>query len=156
MFAASLSPCLTLTAPTGMGQAERREWYAAAWRALGHLPADLIRRGAQEALRTADHPNKIVPAIIAYAEPKVSERRRLLDFAPRTEAPALVAPGKSQCTAAEAAEILDQYGLRAKVDAAPDRSTPTEIKGGSDCPGKVPTAADYKRLFGIDVEVPAA
>lgn len=154
-FAGMIAPALTLTAPVGMSSADKDAWYAAAWRSLCHLPEDLIKAGCEAAARSCDHPRQIVQAVISYAEPRLGDRQRAVNFG-RPSGPALVAPGKSQCTAAEAAEILDKYGLRSKVNAAPDRSTPAEMKGGSDRPGKIPTAADYKRLFGIDVAPDAA
>lgn len=51
-------------------------WMSAAEQALKHLPADLIERGAAIALTTADHPSKIVPAIIAAVKDDLAWRKR--------------------------------------------------------------------------------
>ena len=112
-FAKALAPCLTLTAPAGMGKVERRDWFAAAFMALRHLPADAIERGAQVAQRTADHPSKIVPAIIAATREDMAWRYRM---AGRRHPVALPSPGGERCTPAEAAEILERFGLRRRID----------------------------------------
>lgn len=46
-----------------MDEDGRREWLHAAYLALEGIPLDLLQRGAKDALKTADHPSKIVPAI---------------------------------------------------------------------------------------------
>ncbi len=66
-FATELTKCLALVVPAGMDQAARREWLAAAWEVCGHLSSDLLRHGCAHAKEVADHPSKIVPAIIAEA-----------------------------------------------------------------------------------------
>ena len=62
-FAGEISPVLTLVAPTGMDRAERKTWLEAAYRALDGIPIGLLKRGADAAMRRADHPAKIVKAI---------------------------------------------------------------------------------------------
>lgn len=93
-----------------MTEEARREWLAVAWQTLKHLPADLLTAGCIEARKTADHPCKIVPAIIGYAEPRLAARKRL----ERDYPPALPASKTetNYCTPEEAAEILRQYGLK--------------------------------------------
>jgi len=59
-----LTPCLALVAPVGMTVDDRRAWFAAAIVALKGVPIALVKRGAEEALRTADHPSKIVSTIL--------------------------------------------------------------------------------------------
>lgn len=48
-----------------MDEAARRDWLAVAWNTLKDLPGDLLRIGAAKARLTADHPSRIVPAIMA-------------------------------------------------------------------------------------------
>lgn len=115
-FAKTLAPCLTLTAPVGMTESDRRDWYAAAYRALAHLPADLIERGAREALKVADHPSKIVPAIIAAAEPDLRWRQRNARLG--EPAPALPPPGPAdEKERAEVRDLMNQLAAKMKEGA---------------------------------------
>lgn len=114
-FAVELTACLALVVPVGMTEEARREWLAVAWQTLNHLPSDLLSAGCLEARKTADHPSKIVPAIIAYAEPRLRDRKRIdREYGPVTDAPRLAAP--NYVTAAEAAEILKEFGLKSNPD----------------------------------------
>lgn len=63
-FRRYLAPCLVLTAPSGMGQADQRNWLIAAGGALDGIPVDLLQFGTSEATRLADHPSKIVSTIL--------------------------------------------------------------------------------------------
>jgi hypothetical protein len=47
---------------------DKDTWYDAAYMALAHLPADVLKAAATRAMQIADHPSKIVPAIIREAE----------------------------------------------------------------------------------------
>lgn len=67
-FAEHVGPCLALTAPTGMDQAERKTWLGAAHKALAKYPANIIARAAEHAMTRADHPSKIVPLMADEAE----------------------------------------------------------------------------------------
>lgn len=67
-FIISLTPCLQLCAPVGMSVEDRDTWFDAAYLAVGHLPPNVLRRAAIRAMQTADHPSKIVPAIIREIE----------------------------------------------------------------------------------------
>ena len=85
-FFAVVGPCLALCGAVGMGEGDRREWLEAAFLAVGELPIALLERGAKAAMRTADHPSKIVPAIIAESGASLKFRRDLakpLDNGPR-------------------------------------------------------------------------
>lgn len=62
-FAALISPCLQLVAPVGMDEESQATWIEAAFVALEDIPIGPLKRGCAAALRTADHPSKIVPAI---------------------------------------------------------------------------------------------
>ena len=77
-FRNHLTACLILTAPSGMSKDDRNEWLRAAWLTIGHLPADLLKRGCEVARRTADHPSKIVPAILGDAEAEIRRRKRTI------------------------------------------------------------------------------
>lgn len=76
VFRRELVGCLALVAPAGMDSATRREWLASAWGTLREYPADLIERGCNHARRVADHPAKIVPAILAEVEDALKTRQR--------------------------------------------------------------------------------
>jgi hypothetical protein len=76
LFRDQLTACLALVAPAGMTEEARRDWLAVAWGTLRHLPADLLAAGCAEARKVADHPSKIVPIIVAYAEPRLDSRKR--------------------------------------------------------------------------------
>lgn len=89
---AELAACLALVAPTGMGEAERQQWMAAAREALRGIPADLMRRGAAYARRHADHPAKVVPCIFREVGAAWENRKRALREARRDSAPALPRP----------------------------------------------------------------
>ena len=120
-FGVELTACLALVVPVGMTEEARREWLSVAWATLKHLPSDLLAAGCIEARKTADHPSKIVPAIIGYAEPRLENRKRLERDYParplRLAAPDR--PDPNYCTPEEAAEILRQYGLKSNP-VAPD------------------------------------
>jgi len=75
-FIQALTPCLQLCAPVGMSLEDRDTWFDAAFMAIGHLPPDILRDAARAAMRKADHPAKIVPAIMAEAEDRVEMRRQ--------------------------------------------------------------------------------
>ncbi len=72
-----LTPCLALVAGSGMDTDTRRLWYNAAVRALEGMPIGLVRRGAQAAMVKADHPSKIIPAIIKEVESDWNWRKRM-------------------------------------------------------------------------------
>jgi len=63
-FANEMTPCLALTSGVGMTAADQRVWLSAAYRALDGIPIALLKRGCDAAMKTADHPSKIVPTII--------------------------------------------------------------------------------------------
>lgn len=77
-FRNELTACLALVAPVGMDENARREWLMVAWDSLRHLPTDLLRAGCRKARLIADHPAKIVPAIIAETEEDMARRTRIV------------------------------------------------------------------------------
>jgi hypothetical protein len=74
-FAGILAPLLSLVAPTGMSQDERKAWTAAAFAALSDVPHDLLRVGVSRATTSVDHPSKIIPAIRKIVDPLIAGRR---------------------------------------------------------------------------------
>jgi hypothetical protein len=91
-FASVLTPCLALVGGVGMQHAARKEWLRSAYIVLGDIPPATLQRAARAAMGVADHPSKIVPAIMAEAkalmarersiammEDGISETRRLVD-----------------------------------------------------------------------------
>ncbi len=64
----TLTPCLQLCAPVGMGSDDKDTWFEAAYVALSDYPADKIREAARKAMGTADHPSKVIPAIVREIE----------------------------------------------------------------------------------------
>lgn len=109
-FGVELTACLVLVAPVGMTEEARREWLSVAWQTLRHLPSDLLAAGCIEARKTADHPCKIVPTIIEYAEPRYRDRKRISRDYP-VDVPMLERPSPNYCTPAEARQILKEFGL---------------------------------------------
>ena len=75
-FIQAVTPCLHLCAPVGMSLEDRDTWFDAAYMAIGHLPPDILRDAARDAMRKADHPAKIVPTIMAEAEERMEMRRQ--------------------------------------------------------------------------------
>jgi len=106
-FRDELTKCLALVVPAGMDEEGRAEWLAVAWETIGHLPADLLRIGCAHARKVADHPAKIVPAIIAETRELLAQRRRNAQ-PDRTEAPQLES---RRCTPMAAEEILKEFKL---------------------------------------------
>ena len=76
-FAGEITPCLELTAPTGMDGQARRMWLNAAYKALDGIPIALLKRGAAAALAKADHPSKIVPTIMKEIGEDWAWRKRM-------------------------------------------------------------------------------
>ena len=81
-FAAAITPCLQLVAPMGMDAESQDAWLEAAFVALRGIPFALLRRGAQAAMAKADHPSKIVPAILAEVREDWEWRKRHADPLP--------------------------------------------------------------------------
>lgn len=119
-FRNELAACLALVVPVGMTEEARREWLAVAWATLKHLPSDLLAAGSAEARKTCDHPSKIVPAIIGYAEERLEARKRIArEYG--APSPSLAPPATDYCTPEQAAEIMKEFGLKSNP-VAPDKS----------------------------------
>ncbi len=80
-FIQSLTPCLQLCAPVGMSVEDRDTWFDAAFMAIGHLPPDILKSSALKAMQIADHPSKIVPAIMKESEDWLALRRGAARYA---------------------------------------------------------------------------
>lgn len=117
-FATELVPCLSLTSGVGMKAEDQRIWLNAAYKALADVPLDLLQRGCAAAMRTADHPSKIVPAIRAEVDSamqgiRASERayRAIFQGTEHDDRKALPAPGGETLTPDEAADICKRFGV---------------------------------------------
>lgn len=113
-FIAELTPCLELVAPVGMDEDSRYTWFNAAARALDGIPIALLKRGAAAAMAKADHPSKIVPAIMAEVSKDWDWRRRHASHCPP---PAFEQPAREigEEERAEVAALMD--GLVRKLSA---------------------------------------
>lgn len=114
-FAAELVPCLALTSGVGMSATDQRAWLNAAYKALDGIPIALLKRGAIAAMEKADHPSKIVPAIMAEVRETWAWRRNNAT-APRPLA--LPAPVETEEERAERLEVAALMGGLAKRLAA--------------------------------------
>lgn len=135
-FRDALAPCLALASGATMTAEVRREWLVAAYAALGHLPQDLIERGAKVAMHSADHPSKIVPAIVqevgaAYASRKRSQYGDGKLCPPVDDRPA----PEPYVSKEEAAAIMAEFGLKSEPKAyekrhlgPPRHPTPEELE----------------------------
>lgn len=113
-FRNELTACLALVAPVGMDEQARTEWLSVAWETLKHLPADLLAIGCRKAREIADHPSKIVPAIIAETNESMAKRRdtartiwQTIPATHRIEEP-------DRCTPEQAKAILKEFGLASR------------------------------------------
>ncbi len=116
-FATEIVPCLSLTSGVGMKGEDQRIWLNAAYKALADVPLDLLQRGCAAAMKTADHPSKIVPAIRAEVDAalqaaRASERTyRAIFQGSNVERSALPAPGGERLTTDEADAICRRFGV---------------------------------------------
>ncbi len=147
-FITTLLPCLQLVAPVGMDEDSQDTWFEAARIALDGIPIGLLQRGAEAAMQKADHPSKVVPAIMVEISEAWARRRRLAAPAVGVQTPAL--PKPDRCTPAEAAEIIERFKIGRGAGPVRDASRPVSVPGASGAPSRKPTRADYIRLFGID------
>jgi hypothetical protein len=120
-----------------MTEEARREWLLVAWETLKHLPADLLAMGCRKARETADHPSKIVPAILADTRDMLERRRNHVhESAPVRQLPA---PRPQPVPPEVTAAIKAEFGLgTSEVSETRHIGTP-----------KMPTRADYIAL-GVD------
>lgn len=110
-FFASVAPCLTLAAGVGMSPDDQDAWMEAAYQALDGIPIALLERGAEAAMRSADHPSKIIPAIMAEIGESWRWRR---EYRASTSAQPVAEPAEAtedRCTPEQARAILKEFGL---------------------------------------------
>ncbi|SEM54592.1 hypothetical protein SAMN05192583_0578 [Sphingomonas gellani] len=134
-------------------------WLEAATIVLADVPADLLRKGAAVAMKSADHHSKVVPAIMAEVQ-----RLRANDLhvarvwqGADNRPEALPAPGSERPNAAELDEIckrfsVGRYANNRAATSSPHAPAQVPTNADPDRPCRAPTAEDYKRLFGIDPE----
>ena len=147
-FITTLLPCLQLVAPVGMDEDSQDTWFEAARIALDGIPIGLLQRGAEAAMQKADHPSKVVPAIMAEISEAWARRKRLAAPVADVQSPAL--PEPDRCTPAEAAKIIERFKIGRSAGPVRDPSRPVPVPGATGAPSRKPTRADYIRLFGID------
>lgn len=102
-FARIVGPLLTMTAPTGMTQDERKAWAHAASMMLSDLTIGELTDAVRDAAKTADHPSKIVPAIRKALE---GQYRYVPLHRPITPEP-IALPRKDVQAEAEQAEVAE-------------------------------------------------
>jgi len=109
---ALLSRALALVGSAGMSADDREEWLAAACIKLSGIPEDLLSQGINHATSVADHPAKIIPAIMAEVQESWERRKRL--SRPVTPSYAELAPPREQfdyCSPEAAAAIRKEFGI---------------------------------------------
>lgn len=75
---AKLSSLLTLSAGSGFSEDDRAEWLVAATDATKGIPADILDVAFKVARAKADHPSKIIPAMMACFQGPWAARRAAL------------------------------------------------------------------------------
>ena len=114
-FAAEMVPCLALTSGIGMSSEDQRNWLNAAYKALDGIPIALLKRGATAAMGKADHPSKIVPAIMAEIGEAWQRRKRLSQGRPQPALPAPIETAEEKAERIEVAKLME--GLVRKLSA---------------------------------------
>jgi hypothetical protein len=130
-FRRELTACLVLCAPSGMSGDDRKEWLRVAWATLRDIPADLLAIGCAAARKEADHPAKIVPAIMREVD-AMWQRRRARRATTATEwderlqqdtrpAVAVATPAQIEAIKAEVGLVTQPFGEVAKPLPGPAR-----------------------------------
>jgi len=149
-FKRLVAPTLSLVAPAGMSEQDAAAWLATAADTLRGMPADLLEVGCRAAREKADHPSKIMPAIMGTVK-RIWDARRA-DLA-RLDLIDRVARGErvrrpwepetfdeaSRCSPEQTAAIAAEYGF-----ASPEQVV-REAK-------PMPTVEDYMRETNISRE----
>jgi len=107
-----LSQALALVGSAGMSADDREEWLAAACIKLADVPADLLAEGIDYASSVADHPAKIIPAIMAEVTESWERRKRLAR--PITPSHLSIEPPREEfeyCSPEAAAAIRKEFGI---------------------------------------------
>lgn len=144
-FQSFLEPVLDLTAPSGMGRADRGKWVKAAILMLAQIPRDLLAAGCRHAMTSCDHPSKIVPEILKSVRPQWDARKarvreiEAIAHAAEHGLSTEIADGfdyTTVCSPERAREIRKEFGIYDKND---DDPKPRKHKGRA----KLPSRADY-------------
>jgi len=116
-----LLACLTLVAPSGMTAEDRNAWVRVARQTLKGMPADLLKRGCDEARKRCRFASEIVPLIFETVEAAWESRQRLAEWDAARERnkhlPRIERKAPDYITPEEAAEILREVGLKPKCAA---------------------------------------
>lgn len=126
-FATELVPCLALVGGAGMNVDARREWLNAAFKALHGIPIRLLQRGAQAAMAKADHPSKIVPAILAEVQGDWNWRRNYVKPSNIGDMP--TTPRVPESERKEVAALFDQLLKRLEGGRDSDASLAEDPQG---------------------------
>lgn len=156
-FISIITPCFSLVAPVGMTGEAQDIWLESATIALADIPVDLLRAGTKAAMSTADHPSKIVPAIIKEVDRLRASHNRTAsnrvwegaDNAPNV----LPAPGGERPTSDEVDAICKQFSVgrySKAADVTTGRPAPMSLDPNRPC--RKPTRADYLAM-GISPDV---
>jgi hypothetical protein len=109
----ALTSALVLVAPAGFTEGDRRAWLTSAMMTLEGIPDDLLDAGVAAARMVADHPSKIIPAIMEEIRDRWDKRADNLHLP--SDAPRLSPPPKQDfvpCTPEQAEAIIKEFGLR--------------------------------------------
>lgn len=116
-FAAEIVPCLALTSGVGMSNEDQRIWLNAAYKALDGIPIKLLKRGADAAMKTADHPSKIVPAIMKEIRETWDWRKRWVAKREPVEVTS-AAPAIDEAEQAEVKAMMADLARKLKMSAS--------------------------------------
>lgn len=97
-----------------MSKDDQRAWLEAAFTALEGIPIGLLERGAKTAMATADHPSKIVPAIMKAVDADWEWRRKnsvapVREYTPPPESPPIDDEERKE-VAALVAKLVESLG----------------------------------------------
>ena len=109
---------LVLVVPTGMSEAERSAWMTAARAAVRHLPGDQLQVGARAARALADHPSKVIPALLRATDDVMARRTADLRHVQRIQAMKDRAPYPWEEQPAPPVPTSDDPDVQAAIDAA--------------------------------------
>lgn len=71
-----MTPALALVSGSGLTREARTEWLKSAYLILGDVRPDVLAAATKIAMRTVDHPSRIVPAILRESDRIEGEQQR--------------------------------------------------------------------------------
>lgn len=119
---ALLSSCLALVRPVGMIDRMAEEWLTVAAQEVSYIPVDILRNACADARRTCHHHGRIVPAVIAYADPIIEQRSKAVAAERASRQPDRRDAIKHDPWI-PTREELDELARRAAADLAAERGT---------------------------------